>query len=590
MRYLASLSLIPWIALATASVDSSAAIYTVGTDADGDCTHADIQAAVDAAAATAEADEIRVSLASGHAGPVHVPAGDLVLSGGYATCSATTPSGRSMLSGSAGQLLPVLRIDTGACSTAPPPSIRVDGIDVADGPDHGISVSGCLALHLSRMRISGNRALFGAGVIVGGHGAATQVEIGDDVRIEDNTATIGGGGIYAYAASLRIGGVDTLVHNNRVTSSDGFGGGIALFGPDPSLPAKATIVSGGTADDGIVSSNSAAHAAGLRGMGSVSVEAYTTDATLPVRFNDNRASATGVGGAISLVGADARMIAIEAVIEANMAAVGAAVSLADGAHFLMRSLPPSHPADAVACASSERCNRVNAGASSNGVGQGLVVAASGGAPAAPTSARFESVRILGNGGHSLFHETCSGMSCPPLQLDVVNSLIAGNATRHVLDAAGVATFTCDLCTLSGPSASTLPMFRTAGGLSLSRSVIWEPGRPLIGGRVPAYLNGMSLQLHELGPYSAIDYPFDRDIETGDPHFVNAAAGDYRPAADSPLLDRTWNSSIEPTDIDGVPRAVDLPDVPNVLGEVDIGAYERALDVAPDAIFRHDFEP
>ncbi len=73
-------------------------------------------------------------------------------------------------------------------------------------------VSGCVDAQLSRLRIHDNNAYHGAGMGVGGLGAdRTRVWIGDDVRIEDNTAFRAGGGLYVYAATVRIGGSDTVV-------------------------------------------------------------------------------------------------------------------------------------------------------------------------------------------------------------------------------------------------------------------------------------------------------------------------------------------------------------------------------------------
>lgn len=578
MRIFAAVSLALCIALSAVPLSAAAAVYTVGNDADGSCTHAAIQAALDAAASTPEADEVRISKAVEYSGPLRVERGDVVIAGGYAGCSAISPSGLSVIRGTTGETFPVLAIDLGPCTAPVPPSMRVEGLELTLGSHQGVYVGGCIDLELARLHIHGNSASYGAGLAISGSGAAnTRVTLGDAVRIDDNVAVQGGGGIYAYAASLRIDGAGTVVRANRVTAAEGFGGGIALFGGDASLPARASLVSSGEGGDGVVSHNAAAQGAGLHAGGHVIVEAYTGDRERPVRFDSNSAAPNGRGGAIRLAGPDAHMLVVEGVIEANLAATGAAVALDGGAHFLMQALPQSHPADAVACVPATACNRISNHIATSGSGRGLVVAASGGAPAAPTSARLASVRIVGNAGDSLFNENCSGSSCPPLEFEVVNSLIAGNATRNVLDAPGVASFECDLCTLTGPSASTQPVFRTAGGLSLSRSVIWEPGRAVIGGLVPEYLNAIALQLHERSAFAPVDFPLESDIRVGDPRFASPMAGDYRPTADSPLLDRTWDSVTIRLDAGGSPRAIDQAGVPDLGGPVDVGAFERGPD-------------
>lgn len=585
------LSLLACLGLAAVAVQVDAAVYTVGNDTGGSCTHSTIQAAIDAAASTPEADEIHVDIAHEYAGPLRIFGGDLVLAGGYADCGAAVPTGRSVVRGTLGEIVAVLNIDNGACAAAPPPKVRVEGLDISDGPEHGVLISGCVDAQLSRMRIHGNSASYGAGVGVSGLGTDhTRVRIGDDVRIEGNTAIRAGGGLYVYAASLRIGGMDTVVRGNQVSDVDGYGGGMVLVGADAPFQANASILSGGAEGDGIVSRNSATHAAGLYAAGNTVVEAYTTDIGHPLRFNDNTASTTrGLGGAIRLDGSEVHMLMVEGVIDDNSAARGAAIALNEGAQFTMQALSAQHPADAVACVPITACNRVSGNAVPAEWVRGAVLAISAEGSGATTRARFASIRISGNTGESLFAETCNGAACPPSEIVIVNSLLAGNSTTRHLSAPGTALFHCDLCTIAGSVGSDQPLLRANGTIRLERSIVWEPGRAILDNPAPAALSGFSLQLHDRSDFPSADFPPEADIETGDPRFADATAGDYRPGTDSPVLDRAWTTSAPDFDLDRHPRAVDQPGVPDRLGIVDLGAFERPYDNAGDLIFAAGFE-
>jgi hypothetical protein len=96
-------------------------------------------------------------------------------------------------------------------------------------------------------------------------------------------------------------------------------------------------------------------------------------------------------------------------------------------------------------------------------------------------------------------------------------------------------------------------------------------------------NGIKSQ----GGTSTISYSDVQGITTGtgninlDPKFENAAGGDYRLQADSPCIDVGNNSAVPAgtvTDLDSLPRFVDIASVPNggsgTAPIVDMGAYEE----------------
>jgi hypothetical protein len=153
-----------------------------------------------------------------------------------------------------------------------------------------------------------------------------------------------------------------------------------------------------------------------------------------------------------------------------------------------------------------------------------------------------------------------------------------------------ARFGCDSCTIASLGTFSAPLFDMAGTLSLTRSIVWEPGRDIVGGRTPAIITAQDLLLHDRSDFPPVDFPAFSNITVGDPRFVAQGAGDFRLGVNSPALDRAADIGFPPTDLDGNPRAVDQPAVPDQPGPVDLGAYERADDgSSSDAIFSDGFE-
>jgi hypothetical protein len=86
-------------------------------------------------------------------------------------------------------------------------------------------------------------------------------------------------------------------------------------------------------------------------------------------------------------------------------------------------------------------------------------------------------------------------------------------------------------------------------------------------------------------------PDSNSVIQGQASFLNVAAGDYHLLATSLGID--FAPAKGGSDLDSLPRDVDLPTIPNVFGPRDIGAYERqsllACDTNSDAIFCDGFE-
>jgi hypothetical protein len=573
-------------------------VYTVGPGGGFvGCTHATVQAAVNAAAAHAGPDEIRISMGSGGYTnqAIVIDAQDVTLMGGFTSCDPFAPTGRTRLSGAGGVNAPVLKIQS---TTGVPVHVDIDRLELVDGDNlaqlsagGGLGISARGEVRVTNTRIANNRAWSGAGIsIVGDLGdTATRLIVGDNVQIEDNTGVAfgnNGGGIDVYQAYLRLGGVDTVVRRNTV---DGAGAGLMIRGTAADRAASVDITSGGQGNDGILSHNTATSMGGGLFVGDyATVRAFTTDSARPVIVAHNR-SVGSYGGAVYARSATARVTFWESVVSENRAQQGGGAFIAeDGARIAMYSgRSAGAPAGTVACPSNDPCNVVYGHTSD--FPDGVVALVRNADPAAESSFEIDSGVIAGNVGSNLFSDRCGTPGQPelcgrPASVYLSNTLVAPNFDAgSVLAVRYGADFGCDLCTIaSNGVGSTQPLFDTNGRLALTRSIVSQPGLDVIGGQVPSSLVAIALLLHD-----ASDFPVRPDIRVGDPRFLAQGAGDFRVAANSPALDSAGVADAPTLDLDGVTRVIDQPGVPNRLGPMDLGAYERAIDT--DVIFVHAFE-
>ncbi len=127
------------------------------------------------------------------------------------------------------------------------------------------------------------------------------------------------------------------------------------------------------------------------------------------------------------------------------------------------------------------------------------------------------------------------------------------------------------CTVTGNGNSDFsgfPIFNE--GVTLTNCIVWDNAAQILNGTA-SYSDVDSLFIALSGPGNIIQ----------DPMFVDPGALDFRPAAQSPVIDRGSNLAVPPgvvTDFDGNPRFVDDPAIPDQgLGTppiVDMGAFER----------------
>ncbi len=577
------------LSLLGAPVLVQADVYTVGTGAG--CTHANVQGAVDAAALHAGADEIRLTMPVGGFVAQAVVIGDqsLRVTGGFGSCSASTPIGYTRLSGIGAPAAAVVSVvGRRGSSDVQLERLELVGGDNTAGSGGGLRFATTGVVSITSSYIAENNAARGGGIgIEGPAGAAgTRLRIGDGVVVRDNRAQ-SGGGIHVFQAALEIDGLRTSVRDNRAVyagGSSGRGGGIAVIGTSEALAASIDIGSGGDDHAGNVVSNFARRGAGLYVEGHVSARLFTTDVKRPLRVERNDASE--YGGGIYAHRAPAMVEVWDGVFGYNHAAFGgAALFAADGAVMKIRSSRDgSAPAHAIACAATGPCSHIVGNNSVNGPvpKTGAAVLVMNRDFDASSHVEIDATWIRNNVGASLFGDNCEVGTNPqdcfgPMTIALTNSLVAPN-----VDVSAVTTirryglFTCVFCTIAdihGPATSeVLPwLFDTNGILQLHGTIVWEPLRSLLGVGNPA-----ALLVRDVIVSDASALPVQPDIRTVDPLFVAPAAADYHLSQQSPALDSAPPPPVTWLDLDGAARVRDLPWLPDRSGAADLGAYEVRL--------------
>lgn len=585
MKKTKSLSLLTLCLACTTGVD--AAVFTVGPAGTG-CTHASVQAAVDTTRFAPGADQVRIVSGVFSNQAIVVAEQDVEIIGGYASCSAGSASGMTRLSGAGGKAAPVMSL-YGSRNGA---RVRLARLELVEG-DNPAGIGGGLLVHgrgefvVTNTVVSRNVAGSGGGVaVIGTNGAShTAITLGDGVTISANSA-VDGGGVWVRAARLRVTGAKTAISGNRAVGSSldtGNGGGLFIAGDATAGQASADI-DGGHSAAGLIAGNTASQRGGGLFVGAgADVRAFTSDPNWPLRVRANVAS---YGGGIHASGRDAIVTVWEGAIDANLGEYGGGgLFAANGA--TVRMLPArdaSAPTGAIACAGGIPCNRLGGNRSVAGGfihKNGAAVMLSNDDPSMQTHVLLDAATVSGHVGASVFADNCflrdaNDVCTHPMGLDIINSRIAPN-----LDAISAMHFpfatkaSCVSCTIAGirgngfGGESDPVVFDTRGVLTLTQSIVWEPGREVVGALLPIAIVARNLIVHDLA-----DFPLGDDVRADDPLFVDAALADYHLRAGSPALDAALNPHGLAFDLDGRPRVVDLVSQPDRYGALDLGPYER----------------
>jgi hypothetical protein len=575
------------------------AVYTVGGDSG--CGFTSIQAAVDAAKAHPGNDYVFIAANLTYSNQqVQVADDDVIIEGGFPDCGVfengtdTTPvsgtSGHSIfeIEGNSHVLLWNLEL-TGA-------SLR------SDQKGGAIYFGGQGSLSLKNDWIHDNTAGYGGAFAINPSGP-TDVSMLQNLIIGPNTALVQGGAIRiegqttvtagwnAGQPPIFIGGNKALGQGDTAT-----GGGIQVVGP-ASFNGSARIHDN-TADFGggiaIYAHNGDA----------ATVNLYTTDPGNPVQLANNIAKNTG--GAIFLKSADSGAPAAACLqdfqVLANSAQNGSAF-YADENSGIGSVIDLNGPfsclpaAAAVPCADGVVCNDLSDNVSQDNTGNPT----SGATVLIQSGGEFSGQRFAArrnHGGSLVQFVADTGATQFALDdVDLHNCLLADNietgSPGDLVDAFGghsQSILEISNCTIANNQLDASAVVQADVNFAiLTDSIFAQPGKLSLdypgapNNLTTAYLVTTDTTTLGSGP----------GIEQGTPHFVDAANQDYHLARDSIGVD--YAPAQDQVDLDGLTRTVDLTDIADNFGPLDLGAYEIQTQLPPsactvsDTIFCNGFE-
>ncbi len=563
-------------------------VYKVGGGAD--CPYHTIQDAVDAAAGHPGTDYIWIATDQDYFDQhVVVTDQDVIIEGGFTDCEDVDPAlDQTTLNGTSGHS--VFEIEGTSHVTLT--NMVLTGAELRDDQSGGgIYFGGQGSLSLYAMWVFDNRAGYGGGIDVSPSGTTT-LELRAST-VSGNTATVSGGGIRIEGDTTlttphAAGEFDIYIAQNAALGQGdiGYGGGVEVLGP-----AVANI-------SAVVDLNSAPYGGGIAAIagpnGAASVNLFTTDPGAPVTIYGNVASATG-GGVFLKPHADSahgtKLCAADFAIDANTAVNGAAIYADEDNSFGSIAFLNSAcdaPPGAVACAAGTACNEMLDNITQDPAGGTVLIQSDGAFSANRFTARRNTAGSLiyfvadtnkDNGGNYVHLHDCV----------LANNTIGANLI-FAAGGAGGTDVDVDTCTIANNAMQDLYYvigLHTNFG-ELTNSIVYQPNQPSVAFDGPAgdFTAGYVLT-NDTIPLTGYD-----GIVDGVPAFVDAANGDYHQVRSSPGVDMA--PAVDGIDLDGNPRTLDLFDVPDRWGPLDVGAYEIQAQAsgpcsAPDTIYCNGFE-
>jgi hypothetical protein len=595
--------------LLAAADEVRAVVYTVGADAA--CTHASLQAAIDAAQGSPGPDEIQLAGNQSYtAVALSIGQQDLILTGGYSDCADTTPVGATLLNGQGGSAAPVVSITGSGVRDLRNLSIIRGDASMSNGSGGGINFRGRGELILSNVALTQNQAAYGGGINFDGEGGPAFLTLRSGAFVLLNTAQVSGGGVRIEGtARMFMLEPQSGLHSNLARGIDagtgdplgGFGGGLLVL-----APATADIGSPGSGSAGAVFDNQARRGGGIAVIAAAgdgadaALRLFATDPTSPVRVHGNRAIEAGGGlyakprAPVDCVGSCeyAAMCLQSFRLDDNRAPEGAAV-FADfdpspvpvlgpdeGAFVYMNAgcLGGAFPEDpaalgAVSCADSPTCNRIDGQRVEN-----LDGSPTGGAVLRITSSSSllaANLRVVGNVGGTVISATDVG-EFRLRQAEVVGNTLSAEVLR--LSHGSPTESHIESVTLAGNSigaASVLRMLSTDGGAVIDDNILWQPGKTIFS--FPGTLAGNLAYRARYNVASEVaSLPPDPTNRGSDVRFNDPPVGDYRVRISSPAVDLALPGGAGERDLAGRPRNVRVTPPPNQLTR-DAGAHERQIN-------------
>ncbi len=597
--YRGAMALIVVSGLVASPLASAYSIYTVGGDAA--CNFAFIQDAIDAAAANPGEDYVWIASNRIYEDQhLVVTDQDVDIEGGFTECGDFDPEfDQTTIGGTSGHS--VFEIE-GTSHVYLGNLILTGAVMDASHSGGGIYFGGQGSLALNIDWVFANQAGYGGGIDVSPTGPTTVTLTATTVSA--NTALVSGGGIRiegptTLTATHTPSQYDNYISQNAALGQDdngGFGGGIEVLGP-----AVANFSS-------VLALNAAPNGGGIAAIatenGPATVYVYTTDPNSPVSVYGNHATS---GGGIYLQPYadnqnDAMLCMNDFALDANIASDGSAIYMYHDAYlggvaYLNTPEGCTEPPDAVACQPGTACNEMNDNITEvddNTPTDGSTVRVW--LDAAFSANRFVAQRNNSHGGNLIefyaYALNVIGRNYVHLHDCLLTNNIVGD---HLIngDFAGTGTqIILDTCTVADNQMSGGAVMAVIGAdvnfVEVTNSIVYQPDHEVVDfSGTPDELTAEFVLTN-----SAASLNGGFGIVEGTPDFVGAASGDYHLARTSPGVDMA--PALSGVDLDGNPRGVDLLDIPNAWGTMDVGAYEIQDQIsvcsAADTIFCNGFDP
>lgn len=582
------------------ALSAQAAVFTVGLPVGpGQCSHATLQAAIDAAAAAPGLDIIRMTRGVYAAQRVVVAdAGDLAIEGGFLECATLVRVDHSTLDGQgASPPGPVIRHTGTGHLTLADLHVR-NGVALGAGSTTtfggGLSSTSTGSVTVYRSQFIGNRARSGGGMYVqapfapagaGVAGLPDKLVTLVGVAFANNQAEWSGGGLYAARVILSITGEDvSYFAGNRADGTTIDRGGGAIHALDSSVSIDARPPSNfGLMEGNWTQGNGGAIFFVTLNAGSRILTLDRRPGAPPPVVTAN--TAANLGGAIFVrasasTGNNAATVRLtDAIVTENRAPFGGAFYLfADGtnsqnaARVTMRAGNPP-------CAPNLRCNRVERNFGEGGAVIEMEEAGAG----ARTEFDIDRGHLVDN-----IALAGSGLVWGDGDVGIDNSVVAGNDAGFspLIEVGAGSELQIRNSTIVDNVGTTPAVVRltATSELQLHNSILYQPGRTAIQAVAGAAIDLRNL-LADQGQVFGNEAA--RNIQyTANPLFVNPGLGDYRPQLGSPAVNR-WapgNGVVLPTvDLLGATRPAAPPGSPT---PYDFGAYEFGAVV--DRIFLDGF--
>jgi len=576
-------------------------VYTVGSDSA--CNFASIQDAIDAAKAHPGPDDIFVSqdgIFTNQA--LRITDDDVNIEGGFPSCdNFDTPTSITGISGTSGHSIFEIEGNSHVALW----NLELTGASLnSDQKGGAIYFGGAGSLSLKSDWIHNNTAGYGGAFAVNPSGP-TDVSMLQGLIIGPNTALNQGG-------AIRIEGQTTVTAGWNAGETPIYIGGNSALGQDDTAAGGGLQVVGPASFNGSarIHDNKAAYGGGIAVFAhdndDAKVNLYTTDAGNPVQLANNQADNTG--GGIFLKSSGSGAVAVACIqdfsIKANSAQNGAAIyaDVNNGHGAAVELNGPYYcaiPVGWVHCAEGVSCNEIvdNVAEDSNGnaTNGATVLIQSGG--------EFSGLRFaaLRNHGGSLIQFLADTGTTPGeagndvyLYDCVLADNVAVGSPGNLIDASGGHAQTVlqvKNCTIANNQLDSASVIHAGVDFAIvTDSIVYQPASQttIDFSGTADHLTTAYVLSNETGSLGG-----GTGITQGAPTFVDTANEDYHLARTSLGVDSA--PAQDGMDLDGLPRTIDLSDITNTFGPLDLGAYEIQTQLPPracviaDTIFCDDLE-